>query len=163
MKWGSKNSTRASPGGEAGPSPYYTQGFGYGCSPKTFLPPSNEFPAVPYAPQDFHCERALNSWTDPLDLNAGWLTGLTDLNTERDSVRERIADYLTYLVSVGFSGFRPRLRWLLAPHSSACGGCWHPSRYARRRPRSVCAASQPQLNGARTQLGRGRVGAPAVP
>uniref|UniRef100_A0A6B2L9E4 Uncharacterized protein n=1 Tax=Arcella intermedia TaxID=1963864 RepID=A0A6B2L9E4_9EUKA len=48
----------------------------------------------------------MNSWNDPLDLNAGWLTGLTDLNTERDNVRERIADYLTDLLGIGFSGFR---------------------------------------------------------
>jgi alpha-amylase len=39
-------------------------------------------------------------------LNAGWLTGLVDLNTERDNVQERIADYLTDLIGIGFSGFR---------------------------------------------------------
>jgi alpha-amylase len=48
----------------------------------------------------------LNSWTDPLDLNAGWLTGLVDLNTEKDFVQERIAAYLTDLIGIGFSGFR---------------------------------------------------------
>ena len=106
VEWGAKNSTAAIPGGKSGPSPYYTQGFGFQCSPKTGLPASQEFPAVPFSPEDFHCERALNSWTDPLDLNAGWLTGLTDLNTERDNVQDRIAEYLTYLISVGFSGFR---------------------------------------------------------
>ena len=36
-----------------------------------------EFPAAAYGPLHFHCERVLNSWNDPLDLNAGWLTGLT--------------------------------------------------------------------------------------
>ena len=51
-----------------------------------------------YGPTDFHCERVLNSWTDPLDLNAGWLTGLVDLNTEKDFVQERIAAYLTDLI-----------------------------------------------------------------
>eukprot|EP00122_Pirum_gemmata_P005388 Pgem_evm1s4907 len=39
-------------------------------------------------------------------LNAGWLTGLTDLNTEREHVQERIAAYLTDLLSIGLSGFR---------------------------------------------------------
>ena len=52
-----------------------------------------QFPAVPYGPTDFHCERVLNSWTDPLDLNAGWLTGLTDLNTEKENVQQRIAGF----------------------------------------------------------------------
>merc|ERR1712187_267702 len=72
----------------------------------TGKPPSQEFPAVPYGPLDFHCERSLNSWTDPLDLNAGWLSGLTDLNTEREHVQERIAAYMTDLIGIGFSGFR---------------------------------------------------------
>jgi alpha-amylase len=34
------------------------------------------------------------------------LDGLTDLNTEHPYVQQRIADYLTDLLSIGFSGFR---------------------------------------------------------
>ena len=89
-----------------GPSPYYTQNFVYTEGSYTGKPPSQEFPAAHLGPTDFHCERSLNSWTDPLILNAGWLTGLTDLNTEKESVQDRIADYLTDLVSIGFSGIR---------------------------------------------------------
>jgi len=99
--WGNKTSSL--PGGH---SPFYTQDFVYTVGEHTGQQPLQEFPAVPYGPLDFHCERALNSWTDPLDLNAGWLTGLTDLNTERDNVQERIADYMTDLIGIGFSGFR---------------------------------------------------------
>eukprot|EP01116_Phalansterium_solitarium_P024025 TRINITY_DN8669_c0_g1_i1.p1 TRINITY_DN8669_c0_g1~~TRINITY_DN8669_c0_g1_i1.p1 ORF type:complete len:872 (-),score=231.66 TRINITY_DN8669_c0_g1_i1:183-2798(-) len=88
------------------PSPFYTQDFAYTYNQHTGQPPSQEFPGVPYGPLDFHCERPLNSWNDPLDLNAGWLSGLVDLNTERDNVQERIADYMTDLLSIGFSGFR---------------------------------------------------------
>ena len=65
-----------------------------------------EFPAVPYTPSDFHCERSLNSWTDPNILSRGWLTGLTDLNTEKDYVRQRIADFITAMLSMGVSGVR---------------------------------------------------------
>ena len=54
------------------------------CSLYTDKPPSQEFPAAAYGPQDFHCEQPLNSWTDPVQLNAGWLSGLVDLNTERE-------------------------------------------------------------------------------
>ncbi|KAI8808001.1 hypothetical protein BJ742DRAFT_739352 [Cladochytrium replicatum] len=54
----------------------------------------------------FHCERTLSSCTDPVQLNAGWLVGLTDLNTELDYVLERIATNMESLFSVGFSGFR---------------------------------------------------------
>lgn len=100
-KWGSKTSSM-----KGGHSPFYTQNYVYSTGNHTGQPPSQEFPAVPYGPQDFHCERTLNAWTDPLDLNAGWLTGLTDLNTERENVQERIADYMTDLIGIGFSGFR---------------------------------------------------------
>lgn len=104
--WGTKNSSLVVPGGSSGPSPYYTQSFVYSTNDHTGQPPSQEFPAAHLGPLDFHCERPLNSWNDPLQLNAGWLSGLVDINTERDNVRERIADYMTDLISIGFSGFR---------------------------------------------------------
>lgn len=36
----------------------------------------------------------------------GWLVGLADLNTESNYVQQRIADYMTALLGIGFSGFR---------------------------------------------------------
>ncbi|KAH3746185.1 alpha amylase domain protein [Pelomyxa schiedti] len=87
-------------------SPFYSQGYSYTYNTHTDQNPLQEFPAVPYGPLDFHCERPLNSWTDPLELNAGWLDGLVDLNTEHEYVQQRIADFLTSLLSIGFSGFR---------------------------------------------------------
>lgn len=108
--WGMKNTSADFPpsmdGRVNGSSPFFTQCFNYMPMEQTGQSPMQEFPAVPYGPEDFHCERALNSWNDPLDLNAGWLTGLVDLNTEKDAVRQRIADYMTDLLGVGFSGFR---------------------------------------------------------
>jgi alpha-amylase len=100
-KWGNKTSSAP-----AGHSPFYTQSYTYTIGNHTGKQPLQEYPAVPYGPLDFHCERTLSSWTDPLILNAGWLVGLTDLNTERDNVQERIAAYFTDLISIGFSGFR---------------------------------------------------------
>ncbi|KAI8579463.1 hypothetical protein K450DRAFT_210259 [Umbelopsis ramanniana AG] len=87
-------------------SPAYTHDFTYTPNKQTGARPALEFPAVPYGPTDFHCERSLNSWSDPSDLNYGWLVGLTDLNTESDYVRNRIATHLVDLLSIGFSGFR---------------------------------------------------------
>lgn len=108
--WGVKNSSlninALGTAPESGPSPMFTQSYVYTEGSYTGKPPSQEFPAAHLGPTDFHCERPLNSWTDPLCLNAGWLSGLTDINTEKDSVRERIADYMTDLLSIGFSGFR---------------------------------------------------------
>jgi alpha-amylase len=62
--WPQKNSSAGVVG-----SPFYTQDYAYQPGTHTKLPPSQEFPAAMYGPTDFHCERALNSWTDPLDLN----------------------------------------------------------------------------------------------
>lgn len=106
---------RGSGGGDCGPygaknatagSPYYTHSRTYQFSPQTGLKPALEFPAVPYGPTDFHCDRVLNAFTDPFQLNYGWLVGLADLNTEHPYVQERIAAYLATLLSMGFSGFR---------------------------------------------------------
>ena len=96
--WGAKESSAG--------SPYFTHPFTYQRSQNTDLPPGNEFPAVPYGPLDFHCERTLGSWNDPFQLNYGWLVGLADLNSERPYVQERIASYFVDLLGAGFSGFR---------------------------------------------------------
>jgi alpha-amylase len=103
QEFGAKQTSAADSLGQA---PMYTQDYVYSTSDATGYPPSQEFPTAGYGPLDFHCERPLNSWNDPLQLNAGWLNGLTDLNTERDYVQERIAAYMTSLIGLGFSGFR---------------------------------------------------------
>ena len=87
-------------------SPWWTTGWQYENNKYTGKRPGLEFPAVPYTASDFHCERSLNSWTDPDILNRGWLTGLTDLNNEKDYVRQRTADYITSMLSMGVSGIR---------------------------------------------------------
>ena len=71
--WGNKNSS--------GGSPFWTQGFAYENWNVTGERPGMEMPAVPYGPNDFHCARSLNSWTDGFILNYGWLVNLADLNT----------------------------------------------------------------------------------
>jgi len=108
VTWGPKTSTAQlwHNGTVQGPSFTASQDFQFQPNANSGLPPSQEFSSVPYSTLDFHCERSLNSWTDPLDLNAGWLEGLVDLNTEVPYVQQRIADYMTNLVSFGFSGLR---------------------------------------------------------
>ncbi|KAF8705364.1 Alpha amylase, catalytic domain, partial [Rhizoctonia solani] len=91
--------------GTAG-SPFFTHTSTYQYNTQTGLRPAMEYPAVPYSPTDFHCDRSLNSFTDGFILNYGWLVGLSDLNTEKPYVQERIATYFATLLSVGFSGFR---------------------------------------------------------
>ena len=87
-------------------SPWWTTGWQYENNKYTGKSPGLEFPAVPYTASDFHCERSLNSWTDPNILNRGWLTGLTDLNNEKEYVRQRTADFITSMLSMGVSGIR---------------------------------------------------------
>ncbi|KAH7020490.1 glycoside hydrolase superfamily [Ilyonectria destructans] len=91
--------------GTAG-SPFYTWGQTYLINPFSGTRPTLEFPAVPYGPTDFHCERSLSSWTDGQVITKGWLVGLTDLNSEKPYVQDRIATYLVDVLSLGASGFR---------------------------------------------------------
>jgi alpha-amylase len=109
--WGGKAST--------GTSPYFTHDFNYLISNNTGLHIGMEYPAAAYIATDFHCERSLNSWTDPFILNHGWLVGLSDLDTESDYVRERIAAYMTDLIGIGFSGFRVDAAKHIYPNSLA--------------------------------------------
>lgn len=85
-------------------SPFYTHKYTYELN--NGQQPSNEFPAAAIGPEDFHCERPLNKWDDLFILNNGWLWGLTDLDTSRENVRERLASFLVELISIGVSGFR---------------------------------------------------------
>ena len=98
VHWGPKD-------GSSG-SPWWTTGWLYENNSYTGIRPGLEFPSVPYIATDFHCERPINSWGDPDILNYGWLTGLTDLNTEKEYVQQRIADYITDMLSMGVSGIR---------------------------------------------------------
>ena len=59
---------------------------------------------MPYFPSDFHCKNDITNWNDAAELNGGWLSGLADLNTEKEYVQERIVYYFIDLLSIGFSG-----------------------------------------------------------
>ena len=94
--WNEKGSTAG--------SPFWTIGFRYENNPYTGLEPGLEYPAVPYFPSDFHCKNDITNWNDAAELNGGWLSGLADLNTEKDNVQQRIITYIVELLSIGISG-----------------------------------------------------------
>jgi alpha-amylase len=102
VTWGNKTSSAPS----ERQSPFYTHAFTFEDNVNTDLDPSNEFPGAAIGTDDFHCDRALNTWTDLFILNNGWLVGLTDIDTSKDNVRERQAAYLVDMLSLGASGFR---------------------------------------------------------
>lgn len=113
--WGGKGTSDISGKG----SPYFTHSWTYEYAENTGLIPGCEFPNAALIATDFHCERSLSSWTDPFQLNNGWLSGLADLDTESDYVRERIAAYMTDLISIGFSGYRIDAAKHIQPESLA--------------------------------------------
>ena len=96
--WGPKASSTG--------APYFGVTFNYGVDKYTGKINTVEFPAAAYGPLHFHCERSLNSWSDGFILNAGWLVGLSDLATETDYVRDRIATWIVENLGAGASGIR---------------------------------------------------------
>ena len=70
----------------------------------TNLKPVLEFPSVPYCGTDFHCFKEIKNYNDENQLNTGWINNLIDLNTGKDYVQQRIADFITDLLSLGISG-----------------------------------------------------------
>ena len=88
-------------------SPFWTPYKTYERNPYTKRGTNSlEYPGVPYGPMDFHCQRAITNYKDFDNVMFGWLDNLADLNTESVYVRQRIADYLTDLYSIGITGFR---------------------------------------------------------
>ena len=95
--WNEKGSTAG--------SPFWTTGFRYENNPYTGVEPGLEYPSVPYFPSDFHCKNYIEDWNDLSQLNNGWIDGvLADLNVEKEYVQQRISDFFTELLSLGFSG-----------------------------------------------------------
>ena len=94
--WNEKGSTAG--------SPFWTTGFRYQNNPYTGVEPGIEYPSVPYFPSDFHCKNNIEDWNNLTQLNSGWIEKLADLNTEKEYVQQRITDFFTELLSIGFSG-----------------------------------------------------------
>ncbi|MFC8720307.1 carbohydrate-binding module family 20 domain-containing protein, partial [Kitasatospora sp. NPDC057198] len=84
---------------------------GYGGS--AFNPSGYSYSAVPYSKSDFHgsppCPNAdlgINDWNNVTQVQECQLLNLSDLNTESDYVRGKIAGYLNTLIGAGVDGFR---------------------------------------------------------
>jgi len=64
------------------------------------------YPAVPYAPADFHSACSITSYQNAFQVQNCELDGLADLDTQDDAVRTKIANYLIALHTLGVAGFR---------------------------------------------------------
>ena len=94
--WGAKSGSDG--------SPFWTISGRSSVNPITKKAPVVEYPSVPYFPSDFHCPTGINDWNNVEELTNGWLASLVDVNTEKDNVQQRIADFFTELISIGISG-----------------------------------------------------------
>merc|ERR1712038_122665 len=68
---------------------------------------SLSYPAVPFGYNDFHqpyCE--IYDYNNPEEVRNCYLVSLNDLNGGTDYVRQKIADYINDLISIGVKGFR---------------------------------------------------------
>lgn len=72
------------------------------------------YPAVPYAPNDFHfnvgacpsSDGGIQDFNNKQQVFKCNLVGLEDLRTDQDSVQNKLASYLNKLLGYGVSGFR---------------------------------------------------------
>lgn len=64
------------------------------------------YPAVPFSIDDFNAQCSINDYNNIYEVRNCELVGLPDLNQGSDWVRDRIADFLNDLISVGVAGFR---------------------------------------------------------
>ncbi|RZC34112.1 Alpha-amylase domain containing protein, partial [Asbolus verrucosus] len=64
------------------------------------------FPSVPFHENDFHSPCIINNYQDPVNVRNCRLKSLLDLDQSIDNVREKIVEYLNYLISLGIAGFR---------------------------------------------------------
>ncbi|WBB80619.1 alpha-amylase family glycosyl hydrolase [Micromonospora sp. WMMD882] len=71
------------------------------------------YPAVPYGDGDFHrpgdncpTNGTITDWNNEAQVTSCELLSLSDLYTEKDSVRTKIAGYLDDLIGLGVDGFR---------------------------------------------------------
>ncbi|MFF3595975.1 carbohydrate-binding module family 20 domain-containing protein [Kitasatospora indigofera] len=79
----------------------------------TFNPVGYSYANIPYSSADFHgsppCPNSnlgINDWNNVTQVQECQLLSLSDLNTESDYVRGKIAGYLNSMVDAGVDGFR---------------------------------------------------------
>ena len=64
------------------------------------------YPSVPFTALDFHTACGINSYLSQTQVQNCELVGLSDLATESETVRTKIADYLIALNALGIAGYR---------------------------------------------------------
>jgi alpha-amylase len=83
---------------------HMTAGSGTGSAGSVYT--KYNYPSVPYSQFDFHTACGITSYLNQSEVQNCELVGLSDLATEFEPVRTRIADYLIALNALGIAGYR---------------------------------------------------------
>jgi alpha-amylase len=79
---------------------------GQGTAGTSFDPQQRQYPGVPYGPNDFHGQCDID-YSNAESIRNCWIAGgLPDLKVETEYVRQKIADHMNDLISIGVAGFR---------------------------------------------------------
>lgn len=70
------------------------------------VPENRMYPAVPYDSSNFHPPCALVDYNDAYQVRNCELVGLHDLNQTVEDTRNKIVNYLNYMIDLGVAGFR---------------------------------------------------------
>lgn len=72
----------------------------------TAEPPKMQYPAVPYTPDEFNEYCILANYSNAFEVRNCRLDQLPDLNQGKESVREKIVEFMNRLIDYGVAGFR---------------------------------------------------------
>lgn len=77
-----------------------------GTAKTTADPPKLQYPGVPYGPDEFNEFCLIKNYTNAFEVRNCRLEEMPDLNQSKESVQDKIAEYLNRLISYGVAGFR---------------------------------------------------------
>lgn len=69
-------------------------------------PPKLQYPGVPYGPEEFNEFCLIKNYTNAFEVRNCRLNEMPDLNQAKESVQEKVVEYLNRLISYGVAGFR---------------------------------------------------------
>lgn len=77
-----------------------------GTAQTTADPSKLQYPGVPYGPDEFNEFCLIKNYSNAFEVRNCRLEEMPDLNQSKESVQDKIAEYLNRLISYGVAGFR---------------------------------------------------------
>lgn len=69
-------------------------------------PPKLQYPAVPYQSEEFNEFCNIQNYSNVFEIRNCRLVGLPDLNQGKESVQDKIVEFLNSVIDMGVAGFR---------------------------------------------------------